>query len=87
MGRIHSSLLKTVDSENIASWKGPTRVIESDSLLLTGLSEINQVSKSIILVLLELCQAWCHGHFSEEYILTDNPLREELFANVHSEPS
>lgn len=85
--RILSSLLKTIESDNIASWRGPTRVVEFNSLLLIAKLKLNQVSKSIILMLLELYQAGCRGHFSEENILTDNPLCEELFPHVHSKPS
>ena len=44
------------------------------------------MTKSIVQMLLELWQVWCHDHFTEEPVpVTNHPLSEEPFPNVQSE--
>ena len=44
------------------------------------------MTKSIVQMLLELGQAWCHVHFPGDPVpVTGHPLSEEHFPNVQSE--
>ncbi|KAJ7395422.1 hypothetical protein BTVI_155053 [Pitangus sulphuratus] len=66
---------------------GTTRIMESNSWPYTHSQESHHVPKSIIQMLLELCQSWYHDHFPRETLSVRNyPLGEEPFSNVQPKP-
>lgn len=72
--------------KNISSWKGPVKIIESNSLLLAGLNRKKNMTKSYIQMLFELWQTSFHDLFPGETVpVSSHPLSEEPFPDIQSE--
>lgn len=71
-----------VESQNMLSWKGSIRIIESISWLFTRQpQESYQMPESAVQKLLVLCHAWCCDHFPREPVpVTNHPLGENRFS-------
>lgn len=60
---------------NILNWKRPTRSLKSSSWLHTGTPQNQTMSETIVQMLLDLQQAWCHNHFPEKTVPVPDHLR------------
>lgn len=85
-GSIDGSYLLCHSSElyNISAWKGPIEIINSNTLLLSGIHESNNITESIIQML--FLEALHCDHFSGEPLLVaDHLLSEEHFPDMQPE--
>lgn len=73
---------KVTESQNMLSWKQPTRIIESNSFSCTEQpQESPHVFESIVQTLPELCQAWdCDSFHWEPVSVPKHPQGEESFS-------
>lgn len=78
---------RMIEWQNILHWKRAIRIIKSSSLFLAGLDETKSFTKSIVWMLLEFWQAWCHDHFPGEAVPGTNPPSEKPFPSTQPELS
>lgn len=66
-----SSSHKHKNHKNILCWKGPIRIVDCS---LQNYLKLNHITKSIVHMLLQLWQPWCHDHLPGEHIPVTNHL-------------
>ncbi|NXL68623.1 PADC1 protein, partial [Chordeiles acutipennis] len=73
-----------IESSDAVSWKGPTRMMESNSCPCTGQAQHSaHVPQGLGQMLLESCQAWGHQHLPGEPLLSQSHLTSPLYPSSY----